>query len=213
MRFSVFDLDKTLLSKNSSFEFCKYLYKKKIFSSSFFLKSIFYSIRYQYFGLTLEKLHHKVFQTLLHGFSFHILSDYVCSFVEKELEGLLYMPALERLKRAQHQGHFTMILSNSPNFLVGAIAHRLQVDDWKASEYKVDKDWRLCQISRILHGKDKALWVDKIRGQLGIPKQWVTAYSDSYLDLPFLRSAGVPVVVNPDSRLKKVSKECNWEEI
>lgn len=213
MRFSVFDLDRTLLSKNSSFEFCKYLYKHRVFSFVLILHSCLYAIRHKYLGLTLEQLHQKVFKHLLQGVSIQTLSFQVASFVQEELENLLYIPAWERLKEAQHLGHFTMILSNSPSFLVSAIAQKLQVDDWRASEYKVDKDCKLCEISSILHGEDKALWVGKIRKDFGIPLECVTAYSDSHLDLPFLQSVGNPVVVNPDSKLKKISKEQNWEEI
>ncbi|MBX9923329.1 MAG: HAD-IB family hydrolase [Rhabdochlamydiaceae bacterium] len=213
MKFSVFDLDRTLISKNSSFEFCKYLYKNRIFSFFFVVQSFLYCIRHKYFGLTLEQLHHSVFRKLLRGMSLTTLSEYVYSFVEKEIESLLYQPAIERLRLAQHEGHFTMILSNSPGFLVGPIASKLQVDDWRASEYKVDKDQRLCQIALILHGETKAFWVRAMSRYLGIQEQEITAYSDSYLDLPFLQSAGVPVVVNPDSKLKKISKEKSWEEI
>ncbi len=213
MKFSAFDLDKTLLSKNSSFEFCKYLYASRFFSFFFVVRSVFYYIWHLYFGLTLEQLHHRVFKKLLRGIDIGTLSRHVSSFLEQEMENLLYFPALERLRLAQHQGHFTMILSNSPSFLVGAIALRLQVDDWKASEYKVDKDQKLCHISHILHGEAKAFWVRKVSSLLGTSEAEITAYSDSHLDLPFLESAGVSVVVNPDSKLKKISKEKNWEEI
>lgn len=213
LKFSVFDLDRTLFSKNSSLEFCKYLYKNRIFSFFFLLQSFLYGIRHKYFGLTLEQLHQKVFRKLLCGMSITLLSECVESFVEREMENLLYHPAVERLRLAQHLGHVTMILSSSPGFLVGAIASKLQVDDWRASEYKVDKDKRLCQIAQILQGETKAFWVRAVGDDLGIQKEEITAYSDSYLDLPFLQSAGVPVVVNPDKKLRKISKEQNWEEI
>ncbi len=213
MKFSVFDLDRTLLSKNSSFEFCKYLYKNRIFSFFFVVQSFVYAIRHKYFGLTLEQLHRRVFEKFLRGMSLKVISEYVYSFVERELENLLYLPAFERLRRAQHEGQFTMILSNSPGFLVGAIASKLQVDDWRASEYKVDKDQKLCEIALILHGEAKAFWVHAMSLYLGIQKQDITAYSDSHLDLPFLEAAGAAVVVNPDRILKKISEEKNWEEI
>lgn len=213
MKFSVFDLDRTLLSKNSSFEFCKYLYKNRIFSFFFVVQSFVYAIRHKYFGLTLEQLHRRVFDKFLRGMSLKTISEYVYSFVERELENLLYLPAFERLRLAQHEGQFTMILSNSPGFLVGAIASKLQVDDWRASEYKVDKDQKLCEIALILHGEAKAFWVQAMSLCLGIQKQDITAYSDSHLDLPFLEAAGAAVVVNPDRILKKISEEKNWEEI
>ena len=179
----------------------------------YIVQSILYNIRHKYFGLTLEQLHYKVFKKLLKGFNIQTLSEHVSSFVESELEKMIYLPALTRLRRAQHEGHFTMILSNSPSFLVQVIASKLQVDDWRASEYKVDKDQRLCQISLILDGEAKAFWIRKISEDLGVLDQEITAYSDSYLDLPFVQAAGISVVVNPDSRLKKISQKKNWEEI
>ena len=213
MKFSVFDLDRTLLCKNSSFEFCKYLYKNRVFSFFVVVLSCLYYIRHKYFGLTLEQLHHRVFKKLLQGMSLQVLSCQARSFIEEDVENLLYLPALERLRCAQHEGHYTMILSNSPSFLVEVIAHKLNVDDWKASEYKVDKDQRLCHISQILHGEEKAFWVRKVSLDFGIDEKDITAYSDSYFDLLFLQSAGVPVVVNPDKRLKRISQERHWKEI
>jgi phosphoserine phosphatase len=37
------------------------------------------------------------------------------------------------------------------------------------------------------------------------------AYSDSESDLPMLRAVGHPVVVNPDSELRRVAREEGWE--
>jgi phosphoserine phosphatase len=37
------------------------------------------------------------------------------------------------------------------------------------------------------------------------------AYSDSESDLPMLRTVGHPVVVNPDSALRRVAREEGWE--
>jgi HAD superfamily hydrolase (TIGR01490 family) len=210
---SVFDLDRTLLRKNSSFEFCKYLYKKKVFDLSFILHSCLYHIRHKFLGLSLEQLHHKVFQRLLNGRCFHLLASHVPQFIETYLEDLLYYPAIQKLRLAQHLGHYTMILSNAPSFIVKEISERLGVNEWRASEYQVDKDARLCQISLILQGKEKAKCVRDISKKLCIPKQDITAYSDSFYDLPFLQCAGTAIVVNPDRKLQKYSLKLDWEEI
>ncbi len=177
------------------------------------MQSLFYYVKHLYFGLSLEDLHHKVFQKSLRGISLRDLSFQAASFVEKEGTHLLYFPTLQRLRRAQHEGHYTMILSSSPAFLVEVIASFLSVDDFKASEYAVDKDQRLCKISSILLGDGKASWVHKVSLDLGIARDNIIAYSDSHLDLPFLLSAGTAIVVSPDAKLKKVSVEKGWEEI
>lgn len=213
MLLSVFDLDRTLLKKNSSFEFCKYLYRKRVFALSFFFHSCLYHIRHKFFGLGLEQLHRKVFRRLLNGKCFHLLAAHVPQFIEMHLEELIYFPAFQKLRLAQHLGHYTMILSNAPSFLVKEIAERFCVSEWKASEYEVDKDAKLCQISLILQGKEKAKYVRETSQKLNIPMADITAYSDSYYDLPFLQSAGKAVVVNPDRKLQKHSLSLAWEQI
>lgn len=213
MFLSVFDLDKTLLKKNSSVEFCKFLYKKNIISLVQVLFSLFYYIRHCCFGLSLEQLHNKSFKKILFGFSLPFLQEQVESFLEKELSNLLYLPALNALYLAKQSGHSTYILSSSPQFLVCAIAQKLQVHNSKSSEYLVDKHGRLCQIAIVLDGEGKSAFVEQFREKNAIAKENVTAYSDSYLDLPFLLSAGSVVVVNPDSRLKRLSKKLGWRQI
>lgn len=145
--------------------------------------------------------------------SLQVIANYVKEFVDQWLTSALYYPAFAELRRAQHLGHYTMILSNSPSFLVKAIAERLNVSDWKATEYEVDKEGRLCHIAHVLNGKDKAGQVRNIIRKLGLTKKNVVAYSDSFWDLPLLRCAGQAVVVNPDRKLQKISQQHNWPKL
>lgn len=145
--------------------------------------------------------------------SMPLLLHHAEDFVDLYLMKFIYFPAWEKLKWAQHRGHFTCILSNSPSFLVRIIAERLHVDAWEASEYLIDKDQRLCQIQKILEGEGKACYVEQVLKRLGIGKDRSTGYSDSYLDLPFLHSVGKAVVVNPDRKLRLVANRLKWEEI
>lgn len=213
MSLSAFDLDFTLLRKNSSFEFCKYLHKNNVLSLFSLLCSFGYYVRHTYLGLPLDHLHRLVFKRLLLGLSMDVLLRHAVAFVDQNFEELVYFPAWERLRSAQHQGHYTVILSNSPGFLVRIIAEKFQVDDWKASEYLLDKQERLSHIGHILQGDDKALFLKNLSIERGIDPEKTIAYSDSILDLCFLQSAGSAVIVNPDLKLKKISQKFCWEEI
>ena len=213
MSLSAFDLDHTLLRKNSSFEFCKYLYRQGVLSFFSLICSFIYYIRHTYLGLSLDQLHHKVFKKLLFGLPMRMLLDHAAVFVERNWQDLVYFPSWEKLRSAQHRGHITIILSNSPSFLVRILAEKFQVDDWKGSEYLVDSEQKLSQIGHILQGRDKALLLQQISSAKGICLKKTTAYSDSILDLCFLHAAGSAVVVNPDQKLKKVSHAFCWEEI
>lgn len=177
------------------------------------IRSCLYYIQHRFLGLSLTELHEKTFKSVLKGMSLNTISMYVKEFVDHWLIDALYIPAICELRRAQHLGYYTLILSNSPSFLVKVIAERLNVTDWKGTEYEVDKDGKLCHIAHVLNGKEKASQVRTVIQKLGLTKNNVTAYSDSVSDLPLLESAGQAVVVNPDRKLKRISQAHNWPKI
>ncbi len=163
--------------------------------------------------MSLSELHEKIFHRLLKGRYLKTLEAHVELFVEEYVARALYMPAVSCLRRAQHLGDYTLILSNSPSFLVKAVAQFLGVHEWKATEYAVDNELRLSNISSIMQGEDKAEWLIKVAGRLKVARDAITAYSDSYHDLPFLRAAGCAVAVNPDRKLRKCSLKYRWHVI
>jgi HAD superfamily hydrolase (TIGR01490 family) len=209
-KLSVFDLDHTLLEVNSSYAFCRYLYRRKVLPFSAVIYAFLYRIRHRLGLLSLSELHERVFHKLLVGRCIDSLESCVDEFVEEEILPALYVPAVSELRLSQQLGHFTLIVSNSPSFLVRAIASALNVDAWRGTEYAVDKQKRLCNISSIMQGDLKANCVLEMALKLGISKEGVTAYSDSHLDLPFLLAAGNIVAVNPDRKLRALSKKHQW---
>ena len=160
--------------------------------------------------MSLAQLHDKVFEHLLKGRLLETIEQHVEPFLQDYLFSRIYPPAIAKLRLAQHLGHYTLILSNSPSFLVEKIAQLLGVNEWRATEYAVDKELKLCHIASIMQGKEKASCVQEIAGRLCISKEEITAYSDSFLDLPFLLTAGTPIAVNPDRKLRRFSEEHQW---
>jgi phosphoserine phosphatase len=163
--------------------------------------------------MSLESLHKAVFRRTLCGLSLHYLEEQVERFLKEYLTQELYMPAVNELRLAQQLGHYTVILSNSPNFLVAAVAKFFSVNEWRATEYGVDGERKLSKISLIMDGAAKALHLHELSKKLGIQKQAITAYSDSYLDLDFLNASGTPVAVNPDRKLRALSLQRKWSMI
>ena len=210
---SAFDLDGTLLVGSSSYQFCKYLSNLKVLPFYSTSLSALYYLQHHYFSLPLKDLHNKVFQRLLIGLPLNDLEKHVQGFLDQFLPGALFFPLVNALRLAQHLGHYTLILSNSPSFLVEPIAKYFGVDEWKATVYGVDKDQKLCNIRSILEGEDKALFLQHLAEKLGVGLNEVTAYSDSSLDLPFLRSAGQAVAVRPDKKLRRYSLKQHWKII
>ncbi len=163
--------------------------------------------------MSLADLHHSAFEKLLRGRPLELLEEYMDKFVSETVNGSLYIPAFARLKRAQQLGHYTMILSNSPSFLVKRFAKALGVNAYYATEYSLDEEKRFDKIKKILEGKDKARHILNIAKKLGVFLDGITTYSDSVLDLEFLQVAGNPIAVNPDKKLRAISVKNRWSII
>jgi HAD superfamily hydrolase (TIGR01490 family) len=210
---SAFDLDHTLVRSNSSLLFYRYLVSRGFYRPISLIGTMLYSVRHYFLNLTLTELHQKIFEKFLKGTPFQLVQNEVTEFLKKDFYRFLYLPTFNRLRRAQHEGHYTVILSNGPSFIVGPIAEYLGVNEWHSSNYSVDEKGNFSSVESILLGDGKAVCMEQLTHRLKTSAAKVTAYSDSDLDLPFLESAGSPVAVNPNSKLLKVSKEHSWEII
>ena len=213
MFISAFDLDHTLVRSNSGFLFYRYLISRGFYRPISLVGTIMYSVRHYFLNLSLTELHYKIFDKFLKGIPLKLVQEEVAAFLERDFYRFLYFPTFNRLRLAQHQGHYTVILSNGPSFIVGPIAEYLGVNEWYSSHYQVDREGKFSEIDSVLLGEGKATCMEELVGRLETSYSRVTAYSDSDLDLPFLQAAGNPVAVNPNSKLLKVSKEHSWEVI
>ncbi len=211
MRLTIFDLDHTLLTVNSSFRFGVYLYHQNFFSVATLFLCLTDYIRHKWLRMSIEKLHAKSFARLFKGQAFQDIHQHVKKFLLCHLSSMLYSPVVQRLQAARERGDYVVILSSSPDFLVREIASYLQVQHWGGTIYQVDEKGRFSQISQIMEGEDKACYVQALAHQMKIPFAAITVYSDSYLDLPVLKIAGQAIAVDPDSRLKRICLQNGWE--
>lgn len=158
-------------------------------------------------------LHQRVFERFLKGAPLSLVQEEVTQFLKKDFYRFLYLPTFERLRRAQHQGHHTVILSNAPSFIVGPVAEYLEVNEWSSSKYAVNDEGNFETVHSILLGEGKAKYISELAKTNAVASQEITAYSDSHLDLPFLQAAGIPIAANPNPKLLKASKQNSWEII
>lgn len=213
LKVSFFDLDHTLLKGNCSSLFFTYLIKRKVLPRRVYLYYPFYAIKYHLFNLSLPELHERTFDRLLKGRSLEEVKQVLLDFLTIKLPEFWNEKVVAILKRAQHLGHYTVILSNSPSFLVQPIAQLLQVDEFRATEYEIDEKGIFHKIRSILDGPQKAHFVRKLAKKFSLNRFDMTAYSDSYHDLPLLEAVDHPVAVNPDKKLLHISTAAKWEVI
>ena len=213
MNLTVFDLDHTLLKVNSSFRFGSFLYKNSYFSCWRAFACISDYFRYEWFGLSIYELHHRIFRRLFEGRNSLEICNFAAKFLTESFEEMLYSPALERLNEAMARGDYVVILSSSPDFLVEQIANRLHVVHWKGTKYCTNEQGFFYRIASVMEGEEKAKVLAELSENLKLSKENITVYSDSHLDLPMLNMAGRPVGADPNFQLKRICLRNGWEII
>lgn len=210
---SVFDLDHTLAQSNVSLAFGRFLHRRKRISLNQAVYAATAFLWHRWAGCRLDYLHRSVFYRLFKGWPLSDLVSHVDAFLDEQWEQLVDPAILRILEGASRRQCYTMLLSNSPDFLVRAIARRLQIDEWGATTYAVDKAGRLCHIASYFNGREKALLVERRAEEFNVARSGIWVCSDSILDLPLFQVAGRCSVVRPDRALRKIARQQGWEMI
>lgn len=207
---SVFDLDHTLITVNGSIRFSKHLKQKRMVTNTILLRSTHYFFQFLFMNLPLKDLHEKMFNRILKGMSYPDMEREAKIFTDYYICKKWFEPAVEAMKNAKLKGHYTAILSSSPDFLVKPVADILGVDEWLSTSYRIDEEGKLDSLKCIVQGVDKATYALELAEKLGISNEDIYAYSDSHKDLPLLNISGHPHLVNPDRKLRSLQKGNGW---
>lgn len=113
------------------------------------------------------------------------------------------------IQRHVAAGDLVVVLSASPQEVVGAVAKRLGAEVGIGTVAEVDDG---CYTGRLAgpfcHGAGK---LERLHAVLGYPDlAGATAYADSASDLPVLLACGHAVAVNPDRQLRTAALVRSW---
>jgi phosphoserine phosphatase len=131
-------------------------------------------------------------------------------FLEKFLKNFLNEEVLFFLEKARREGHDILLLSNSPDLLVAKIAEKLNIVNYSATTYEIDRSGRFLRILKVMDGMEKARDTLKFIKKLKISKMEVFAFTDSIWDRPLLEISGKIFAVNPDKKLLTLAKAKGW---
>lgn len=199
-----------MIKGNCSFHFGIYLYQQNVLPFGRMLSLVSCYLLFKAGFLSIKKLHEATFKRFFSGLSAFVIDYHATQFISQKLQHLLFLPAFQKLQEAKEAGGYTAILSSSPDFLVKKIADQWSVDIWDATVYQKNACHQFSHIVQFMEGETKADTLRQLMEKLQICKNEVIAYSDSYLDLPFLHAAGQPIGVKPDRRLRAICLQNHW---
>ncbi|CRX38512.1 HAD family hydrolase [Estrella lausannensis] len=204
------DLDKTLISKNCSFGFGVYLFKRGILTLP---KAFLLTLHYASFSigfLSARSLHQKSFALLFRGKRKMQIVKLAEDYIETELLQHVFPRVVEVLTRLKEEGGTLHLLSTSPDFLVDICARRLGFDSSFGTEFLTSADGVFEKVGEVLDGEQKAEKAETIASREASPKK-TYALSDSLHDLSLLRAVNHPIAVNPSSRLRREALKRSWQ--
>lgn len=197
----IFDVDHTLLKGNISWEYGKLLFKEGHISP--WKMALLVSSYFLHKGglISMEAVHKASFIIFFKNRKFD--RDHINRF----LDSLKFNPLV--LNRLKNDPGEKILLSSSPDFLIGPLADKLSIKRWGATRYLIDKDQMICEISSVMDGAKKADYLK----HLNIALDQATFYTDHWLDMPVLEIVQRRCVVNPHAKLRKKAQRLGWEII
>ncbi|MEG1254631.1 HAD-IB family hydrolase [Clostridium sp.] len=124
----------------------------------------------------------------------------------------VYTFSRERIKWHKEQGHVVIAISGSPIELVSEMAGKYEMDDFRGTIYKIDKNGKYTgEIIPMWDSisKENALMELKEKYHINLSESY--AYGDTSGDLTMFKSVGIPYAINPSREL--ITKIIDDEEV
>jgi HAD superfamily hydrolase (TIGR01490 family) len=114
--------------------------------------------------------------------------------------------------RHREAGDVAIIVTGATRYAAVPLAVELGIEHVLCTELEVDPGG--CFTGKVkkpmCYGAGKIAMVERLAAELDLSLDDATFYSDSITDLPLLEHVGHPIVVNPDTRLKRVAQKRRW---
>ena len=116
-----------------------------------------------------------------------------------------------RVLEHQQAGHSIAIATSAVRQIAAPLARELSIPHLVCSELVVHEGLLTGAFQRPLcYGQGKRERAEALVHSLGGRMDQAAFYTDSITDLPLLEAVGRPVVINPDTRLRRVARRRNW---
>jgi HAD superfamily hydrolase (TIGR01490 family) len=212
-RAAFFDLDKTLMAGSSGIFFARAAYETGMISRGRLARDAYENVRFRLLGSTDERADdvRKRVGQMIAGVRVRDLER----LSPRVLAGVLprlYPQMLARAYAHQDAGEPVYILTAASQEMADLLAHVLAFDGGLGSRSEiVDGRYTGRAAGPFNYREGKVVSMRELAQRDGIDLGASFAYSDSESDLPMLRAVGHPVVVNPDSELRRIATEEGWE--
>jgi len=213
MQAAFFDLDKTVISRSSSFSLARPMYRAGMVSRRTVLQSAYAQLVFVLLGADERRLDRAkgAMLKLTKGWERARLEALVREVMEEVIDPFVYQEALELMEEHRAAGREVWIVSTSPEEIVRPLAEHFGATGVIATRAAVTSEGRYTgELEFYCFREAKAEAMRELAERRGIDLASSFAYSDSMTDLPMLESVGEPHAVNPDRELRREAEQREW---
>lgn len=208
---AAFDLDKTILSVNSSRIVVKKSRELGYMNTREFRQAIYYSIVYKFDLKDANEIVLSMMQWLK-GLKEEDVYNMARDMVVPVLLEMIRPEILDEIAKHREQNGRIVLLSSALPYLCDPVADHLQMDDVVCSHLDV-KDGYFTGSARgkLVFGREKAVRMKAYCETNGFPLDTAWYYGDAYTDRFVMQSVGNPVAVNPEIKLRWMARRRGWK--
>jgi len=205
-----FDIDGTLISKNTGPLYMKFLRQRGQIRRRDALRTVYLYCRYKLGLLDIERAAASS-SGWIRGRSEQAVAEQ-CRVWYRDMVRQYLQPAMvRRIASHREQGHVIALLSSSTPYLATPLAEDLGIEHLLVSRLVIENGRFTGDVHRpICYGAGKIHWARRFAEEHDIDLAASWFYTDSVTDLPMLELVGHPEIVNPDPRLRREAKRRGW---
>lgn len=206
-----FDLDKTLISRNSATLWIRFELEARRMSRWQALQGLGWVVRYSLGSADMSHVIRRSVATL-RGQREDEMRQRVGLFYDRLVRPLYRPGALAAVEEHRHSGHRLVLLTSSSNYVSELVCRDLGLDDYLCNRLEVDDEGHYTgrPIEPLCFGEGKLLLARSYAERRGSRLDECAFYTDSSSDLPMLEAVGRPVAVHPDLRLRRLARRRQW---
>jgi len=214
MTLALFDLDNTLLSGDSDYEWGCFLVRKKLVDKvEFEAVNLEFYDQYKQGTLDIYEFASFCFKPLAER-SMEELQTLHNEFMDTVIRPKMGDKARELIRFHKEQGHTLLVITATNSFITRPIVKAFGIDNLLATEPKIVNGRYIAEIDGTPCFQE---------GKVTRLKQWLRQnnaslagsyfYSDSFNDLPLMEVVEHVIAVDPDEKLAKIAKQRAWKVI
>ncbi len=205
-----FDLDGTLLTVNSLALWAKREHRLGNISLRQVLEGSYYSTLYKFRGIDINRLGRKALTTI-RGLREEHFKRRLEHWFYKELIDYVAPEGISAIESHRRRNHVLVLLTSATEQGAEIAARYFGIEHVIATQFElVEGRFTGDVIHPICYGEGKVERAMPFVERHNIDLSRSYFYTDSFTDLPMLKTVGKPHAVNPDFRLKLASKRAGW---